>query len=114
MSNTKTISVLSAAIILISAFFISVITIGLMATVSKVFGMLFLAGGLLFIAYLLEMALPEELFMRMMLFASGIGFAVTSMMTALFPQVVIQAMMFGLIALSMIQIMLERSSSPDS
>ena len=118
MGNNKTVTVISVVIIAITAFFTLIITLGLFATTSKVAGMLFLGAGLFFIAYMMEMAMPDAMFMRMVMCVSGLGFATTSMMEALFPQLVVQVMMYSLMALSMVQILFESvpstNTSPDS
>ena len=113
MENNK-ISIFYAVWIIFVTIIVVGCSISLLQTTTKEVAMLFFAGGMFFVAFMLEMAMPDAIFWRATAGMSGVGFLLTSMMHAIFQQVILTLVMFGLTALSLTLIIHEDSPSPDS
>lgn len=115
MENTK-LNVLGLAVLAIVCFFIAVISLGLFSTVGNAAGMLFLGGGLFVVAWMAETLIPENILMHAVMYISGIGLFCCSLMSAVFPYLMVSIIMFLLLALSLAQIILCQpvSSKEDS
>jgi hypothetical protein len=98
------------------AGFLAVICMGIFKTVNPLMGLISVCGSLFFVAWSTEIMLPDEVFMKLLVLLSGLGFMGCTMMEALFPRSFLSVLMIGLMAISMIQLIMNplESSSPDS
>jgi len=109
----QNVNVLSLMVFVTICTFTCLITIGLFRTTGKVFGMFFLGSALFVVAWMAEMLIPEKILVYGIMYVSGVGLFCTSLMTAIFPYIIVSALMISLLVLSWAQIILFPQPPPE-
>jgi len=108
----KKVSMLGLIVLVVITAFSMVVCVGIFNVLGPNVGLIAIFGILFMIAWMCGMVIPDDVFMKLVLILSGLGFMGTTMMSALFPGKVMQSVMFILMVLAMGQLILRPLEDP--